>query len=266
MSLIIPFVDDEFSIYDPWNLDSDNNNNNSPAGALYPRVYSYDAPSPSYRPLPYLHAQQHQQPHSAVTFERPWLYEEDADPFLLYEPFEEEVEDAALGRTTPGIQQQHRQHHQHPHRTRKHHWHHRHHPTSFPPGYIARAAHSTFVPKRDVTETRNNLEIYVELPGVRKDDVIVEVDKGIMYIRGEARASSSGTDDHDDQRFHHALERNVGRFSRALRLPYPFDTVEPHDIEASLDNGILAITIPKSKLKTSEEGSRPFKVPIHELA
>jgi HSP20 family protein len=92
-------------------------------------------------------------------------------------------------------------------------------------------------PPVDMSETEDGYTISAELPGLKKEDVHVEVEDHLLTISG------SKEDVHKGKRKHHQYaERRFGSFKRALTLPRDADL---EGIDASFDNGVLTITIPK---------------------
>jgi HSP20 family protein len=94
-----------------------------------------------------------------------------------------------------------------------------------------------WMPRLDIYEKDNQLVIEAELPGIRKEDVQVEVQGADLVIRGESRQQREVKDED-----YYRTERSYGSFHR--RLPLPFD-VDPAQIQASMSDGVLAIRIPK---------------------
>lgn len=107
----------------------------------------------------------------------------------------------------------------------------------------------------DVSEDTNGIQISMELPGVDPDDVRLSLENNILTIRGEKRQQI----DQKNERVHR-FERTYGTFERTFVLP---STVDPDQIEARYDNGVLLITIPKAerakpreiRVKASASGS-----------
>jgi HSP20 family protein len=91
-------------------------------------------------------------------------------------------------------------------------------------------------PSVEVIETDKDLRIAAELPGMDEKDVEVSVSDDILIIRGEKKAEI-------DDKERHFSERYYGRFER--RIPLPFE-VEDDRAEASFENGVLTVTLPKS--------------------
>jgi HSP20 family protein len=105
--------------------------------------------------------------------------------------------------------------------------------------------HSTsWQPRCDMVETNEAILIDVELPGVKREDVRLEVGDHVLHIAGERRALAQR-----QGRNYHYLEQQYGRFERQLRLP---QTVDREAIRAEFDSGILSITLPKKQENPDE--------------
>lgn len=107
---------------------------------------------------------------------------------------------------------------------------------------IAKSDDKTFeigdwIPVVDIDETKDDFVVKVELPGVDKDDVSVNIENGVLTIRGEKKIEIE-----DKKR--HRVECSYGSFIRSFTLP---QSVKAEDIEAEYKNGILNLTIPKSE-------------------
>lgn len=97
---------------------------------------------------------------------------------------------------------------------------------------------SAFVP---VVNTREG-EFYhvdVDLPGVKKEDIKVDINKGILTISGERKIK-----DEIKKEDYYKVETYFGKFSRSFTLP---DNADIENIEASSDAGVLEVIIPKLK-------------------
>ena len=94
-----------------------------------------------------------------------------------------------------------------------------------------------WAPAVDLLEREDTLVLKADLPGLREEDVQIEVRDNVLTISGERRA-----DFEDKQNGYHRVERAFGRFSRSLSLP---EGVDADKIQASFDNGVLEVTIPK---------------------
>jgi len=102
-----------------------------------------------------------------------------------------------------------------------------------------------FRPKVNTRETEGSYHIEAELPGVKKEDVEINVDGNILTISGERNVREEVKDED-----YHKVESRYGLFSRSFTLPEKVDTSK---IEAEFVNGILEITIPKLQIDTSSK-------------
>ena len=108
---------------------------------------------------------------------------------------------------------------------------------------------TTFTPAVDIRENQNELSLDVELPGLNPQDVEITAENGVLTIRGEKQTERK---EGDDSRYH-IVERSYGSFLRSFQLPQGLDESR---IEATYNNGILSIQIPKSAL------AQPKKIQI----
>ena len=92
-------------------------------------------------------------------------------------------------------------------------------------------------PALDVLETDQAVEIVMDLAGVSKDAVRVLFRAGVLIIAGEKAPAATG----QDHAFH-LVEREFGRFARAVRLTGAFDIANSR---AALENGELTVRLPK---------------------
>jgi len=93
------------------------------------------------------------------------------------------------------------------------------------------------LPSVDVTETDKQIEITAELPGLEEKDVQVNFADNVLTIRGEKKAEKEEKD-----KAYRLVERSYGSFVRSLQLP---DGVDANTIKASIDKGVLKVTVPK---------------------
>jgi len=98
-----------------------------------------------------------------------------------------------------------------------------------------------FTPRVDVIESEKHFEIQMALPGLKKEEVSIEIEKNILTISGERKMS---TDKKEDK--FHLVENFYGKFSRSFTLPEHLDAENPN---AELKDGILFIQIPKREVK-----------------
>lgn len=108
------------------------------------------------------------------------------------------------------------------------------------PGGPARRGAGENVLALDVSESDDSYTIQASLPGVKPDDVQVQVVGDTMTIRGEVR------EDREDQRDQQVIlrERRAGSFMRTLTLPVPVDA---EHAEATFKQGVLTLRLPKAQ-------------------
>ena len=94
-----------------------------------------------------------------------------------------------------------------------------------------------WVPAMDLVETDEHLVLRADLPGMRRDDVDIEIKDGALTVSGERKAEHE-----ENAEGYYRVERAYGRFSRSLTLP---DGIEPDAVEASFADGVLEVRIPK---------------------
>lgn len=98
-------------------------------------------------------------------------------------------------------------------------------------------ASKTLIPAVDIIEKENDFNIKVELPGVDKKDVKITVQNDVLTIQGEKKQECEKKDED-----YYRVERCYGSFQRSFTLP---SSVASDKIDASYENGILTLSIPK---------------------
>jgi HSP20 family protein len=95
---------------------------------------------------------------------------------------------------------------------------------------------SLWYPQIEVSERGGNLVVCADLPGIRKEDVHLEVHDDYLVLEGERRQESE-----EDQGGVYRSERSYGRFYRTIPLP---DGVNPEQVRANFKDGVLEVTVP----------------------
>jgi len=95
----------------------------------------------------------------------------------------------------------------------------------------------TWAPAVDIYETDQEIVLQVELPGVTKEQVHVEVDDGTLHIKGERKIEKEVKEEN-----YHRVERVYGAFHRSFFLP---DTADAEKVRAELKDGILEVRLGK---------------------
>lgn len=107
----------------------------------------------------------------------------------------------------------------------------------FQGGITERNGTATFMPAVDIVEREKDYLVRVELPGLDRNDVKISVLDDVLTIRGERKAEEERKDEQI-----HRLERSHGVFERSFTLP---NSIKSEQIEATFENGLLSITLPK---------------------
>jgi HSP20 family protein len=113
---------------------------------------------------------------------------------------------------------------------------------------FAPALSAPWTPLADITETDDAYVVEVELPGVNKDQVNVDVNDRELIISGEITEPQE-----EEGRRRRRRARRTGRFEFRTTLP---GDINPEGVNATLSDGILTLTVPKS------EAARPRHVEV----
>jgi HSP20 family protein len=98
---------------------------------------------------------------------------------------------------------------------------------------------SLWAPALDVKETKDNIVVTAEIPGLTAKDVEVTISADLLTIKGEKKQEKE-----EKEESYHLIERRYGSFSRSIRLSSEVDT---KNIKASHKEGVLTIRLPKSE-------------------
>jgi HSP20 family protein len=96
-----------------------------------------------------------------------------------------------------------------------------------------------FSPRADVTEGENEVRVTLELPGMDRNQVEVEVDDGRLVVTGRKESKVEKKEERATRR-----ERFYGSFRREFLVP---TSVDPNGVKAKFDNGILEVVLPKTR-------------------
>jgi HSP20 family protein len=99
-----------------------------------------------------------------------------------------------------------------------------------------------------VNESAEQVTVRVELPGVSKEDITVNVNNDVLTISGERKAP-----ERKENEQYIRNEISYGKFERSLSLPYPVDVEK---VMASQENGVLTVVLPK------HENAKPKQITI----
>lgn len=96
-----------------------------------------------------------------------------------------------------------------------------------------------FTPACEVTEAKDRYSISLDLPGIAKDEIKVEVEDGVLKVSGHRKSESEEEKDGVIR-----SERSYGEFIRSFSLP---DSIDAQKINATHKDGVLKISVPKSE-------------------
>jgi len=111
--------------------------------------------------------------------------------------------------------------------------------------FLFSGKHDGFSPKIDIYEDENHIYVEAEIPGVKKEDLKLTLEDNILTIEGEKKLEG----ERKDKNFYRS-ERLFGSFKRAFTLPVE---VNPEEINAKFDNGLLKVTFNKLNEETKNE-------------
>lgn len=94
-----------------------------------------------------------------------------------------------------------------------------------------------WAPAVDIYEGDGELVVEAELPGLEKGDIKVNVEDGVLTLKGERKLSKETKEEN-----YHRVERAYGAFTRSFALP---DTVDAEKISAKHKDGVLRVSLPK---------------------
>lgn len=94
-------------------------------------------------------------------------------------------------------------------------------------------------PSLDVSETKDNITVKAEVPGMDAKDIDISLSGDVLTIKGEKKQEK----EEKGENFHR-IESCYGAFSRSIRLPVP---VKSEEIKAGYKKGVLRITLPKKE-------------------
>ena len=102
-----------------------------------------------------------------------------------------------------------------------------------------------WLPSLDVSETKNDIVVKAELPGMDPKDIDISLSDGSLVLKGEKKHEKEEKEEN-----YHFVERSYGSFVRSVHLPAE---VKHDKISASYKNGVLKVVLPKSEESKKKE-------------
>ncbi len=96
-----------------------------------------------------------------------------------------------------------------------------------------------WLPSLDVAETKNEIVVKSEVPGMDAKDIDISLSDGILTIKGEKKQEKDEKEEN-----YHLVERSYGSLTRSIQIP---TKVQGDKIQTSYKNGVLSIVLPKSE-------------------
>ncbi len=107
-----------------------------------------------------------------------------------------------------------------------------------------------FIPSVNTREDDNAYYVEVDLPGVKKEDIDIDVEDNVLTISGERKFNKE-----EKENDYYRIESQYGKFSRSFSLP---EKVDVDKIHAESKDGILEVVVPK--LKEAQKKSKKIKI------
>ena len=112
--------------------------------------------------------------------------------------------------------------------------------TWFDTGFFTELPDTSWRPSIDVEEKDGTYLLRADLPGMKKNDIHLELKDGYLTLRGERKSEHE-----EDKDTYHRIERTYGTFERTFKVP---EGVTEKDIHAKYKDGVLELTIPTPKV------------------
>lgn len=107
---------------------------------------------------------------------------------------------------------------------------------------------STWRPAVEIKQNEESYKVKVQLPGVKKDDIDIEIDNDFMTITAEIEEEKDEKNQKEKNEKYHTCEFRYGKYQRTISFDNPVKAEESH---AKYKNGVLTITVPKQEIKES---------------
>lgn len=108
----------------------------------------------------------------------------------------------------------------------------------------------TWAPVVDIYEEKDNIIVKAELPGIKKEEVSIEIKDNVLTLSGERKHEAEKKKEN-----YHRIERFYGKFTRSFTLP---ESVQVDKVKANYKDGVLEITLPKTE--ETKQKAIPIKI------
>ena len=105
-------------------------------------------------------------------------------------------------------------------------------------------ASSLLSPHFDIRENDSHFIVHGELAGVKKEDIQIDFNRGVLHIKGEKKQEQK-----QENEKYHVVERRFGSFERRMKFP---TAAKPEEIKATFNDGVLELLIPKAVEQNQE--------------
>ena len=102
-----------------------------------------------------------------------------------------------------------------------------------------------YVPNMDVSETESHYHVEVALPGIKKDDINIDLQDRRLTISGERKEETENKDTK-----HHVRETRYGQFERSIMLP---NNINQDKVDARFEDGILKVDVEKKEKQVNKQ-------------
>ena len=116
---------------------------------------------------------------------------------------------------------------------------------------------STWRPAVEIKQSETEYKVKIQVPGVKKDDIDIELDNDFMTITAEIEEEKEEKEEKEKNMKYHTCEFRYGKYKRTISFDHP---IRSEDATAEYKNGIVTITLPKQK----EEMAKIKKLHISE--
>lgn|SRR5574344_81381 len=109
---------------------------------------------------------------------------------------------------------------------------------------------STWRPAVEIIQNKDNYKVKIQLPGVKKDDIEIEVDNEFMTITATIQEEKEEKHEEELNAKYHTSEFRYGKYQRTISFDQP---VKSEDTKAHYKDGVLTVIVPKQKIETKKQ-------------